>query len=384
MKINMKKSFVKKSVLIFLLMIMTLAFFGCGDKPSLPSANGTVDALAVADKSIAEIDSIAEAYHDDYSVYYPSEEYQALLDSISGSYKGIGVYIYENEDNGRVTVMSAMRGSPAYEAGLQSGDEILKVDDEDVTAQTTEYVSSKFKSADIGTEFTVLINRPDSGEMTFKIKVDDVQYPTVDSKMLEGHDGVGLIKIDSFNLLTADQFKEQYEELKSKGMTALILDLRDNGGGEITSALSLADMFTEKGDNLMYMVTSEGTYNYVSEEEPEEITLLILQNENTASASEIFIGSLRDNNVGKTMGVKSFGKGIVQNIIPLSSGAGLRYTSARYLTGGGHEVHKIGIEPDLECPQPEGTEDFISYQMDPEKDPQLAKAIAEIEKMMKK
>ena len=107
-----------------------------------------------------------------------------------------------------------------------------------------------------------------------------------------------------------------------------------------------------------------------------------MQNENTASASEILIGALQDNEIGTTLGTLSFGKGIVQNIIPLDSGAGLRYTSSRYLTAGGHEVHKIGITPVIEYPQPEGTDVYASYSMDPAKDPQLTKAIEELQKMM--
>ncbi len=376
------KNRIKKLLLGAAVCLFALCLAGCGAEPSLPQANGTVDAVAVADKSIAEIDSLIDEYHDNYAVYYPKDDYGDLLESIEGSYVGIGVYIYENEENGRVTVLSAMKGGPAYEAGLQPGDEILQVNGEDVTAETTEYVSGKFKSAEVGSVFDVLINRPGEGEMHFSIKVEDVQYPTVDSKMLEGYEGIGLIKISSFNMLTGDQFISQYEALQKQGMKALVLDLRDNGGGEITSALKIADWFTEKNTNLMYMVTTEGTYSYYGEEDKHDIPLIVLQNENTASASEILLGALQDNQVGTTLGTLSFGKGIVQNIIPLDSGAGLRYTSSRYLTAGGHEVHKIGITPAIEYPQPEGTDVYASHLMEPAKDPQLQKAIEELQGMM--
>ena len=379
MKISIK---FKKTAVCLCLLLFAFNLWGCGDKPALPEANGTFQAVAVADNSISKIDSLITEYHDNYAVYYPAEDYEELLESINGSYVGIGVYIYENEENGRVTVMSAMKGGPAYDAGLQPGDEILKVNGEDVTAETTEYVSSKFKSAKVGTVFDVLINRPGTGEMTFAIEVKDVEYPTVDSKMLEGYDGVGLIKISSFNMLTGDQFIAQFKDLQQQGMKALVLDLRDNGGGEITSALKVADFFTEKDANLMYMVTTDGTYSYYGEDDKEDIPLIVLQNENTASASEILLGALQDNQIGTTLGTLSFGKGIVQNIIPLDSGAGLRYTSSRYLTAGGHEVHKIGITPAIEYPQPEGTDVYASYSMEPSKDPQLAKAVEELQKMM--
>ena len=254
MKISNK---LKKTAVWLCLFLLVFSLWGCGNEPVLPEANGTFQAVTVADNSISKIDSLITEYHDNYAVYYPAEDYEELLESINGSYVGIGVYIYENENNGRVTVMSAMKGGPAYDAGLQPGDEILKVNGEDVTAETTEYVSSKFKSAEIGTVFDILINRPGTGEMTFAIEVKDVEYPTVDSKMLEGYDGVGLIKISSFNMLTGDQFISQFKDLQQQGMKALVLDLRDNGGGEITSALKVADLFTEKGANLMYMVTTD-------------------------------------------------------------------------------------------------------------------------------
>jgi carboxyl-terminal processing protease len=365
---------------VFLLFLCGLA--GCGNSQELPESNGDFQAITVADKSIQKIDSLIEEYHDNYAVYYQVDEYNDLLENISGSYVGIGVYIYENEENGRVTVMSAMKGGPAYEAGFQPGDEILEVNGDDVSAQTSDYVSGKFKSAEIGTVFDVLINRPGTGEMHINVEVKDVEYPTVDSKMLEGYEDIGLIKISSFNMLTGDQFAKQFSEMQEQGMKGLILDLRDNGGGEITSALKVADMFTEKDANLMYMVTSDGTYSYYGEEDPVDIPLVILQNGNTASASEILLGALQDNQVGVTMGTLSFGKGIVQNIIPLDSGAGLRYTSARYLTAAGHEVHKIGITPDIVYEQPEGVDIYASYLMDPEEDPQLAAAVEELEKIM--
>ena len=381
----MKKIFnsaMPKSLILALLIAVTIFICGCSTEPALPEANGNVDAIEGSHTAIAKIDEITETYHDNYAVYYSAEDYQQLMSDIGGSYKGIGIYIYQSEENGRVTVMSVMKGGPAYNAGLQPGDEFLKINNEDVSAKTTDYVSNVFKSAEIGTEFKVLINRPESGEKTLSVTVDDVQYPTVDSMMLSEADGIGLIKISSFNLLTADQFAEHYNQLLDQGMKALLLDLRDNGGGEMTSALKIADFFVPGDSNLMYMVTAEKNTAYGSDRNAAEIPMLVLQNENTASASEILIGALQDNEIATTMGTKTFGKGIVQSIKALDSGSGLRYTYARYLTAGGNEVHEIGITPQIEYPQPEGTDILASFSMSLEEDPQLKQGLAELKKIM--
>lgn len=377
----MKINKIKRIGAVVLLLAVTVIGCGCNDS-GLPKGNGTVDAAAFVSPAIEQIDAISEEYHDNYAVYYPKDEYKALVADIEGKYTGIGVTIFENEENGVITIMNVMRKGPAYKAGLLPGDEIVQVNGESVAGQPVSYVSNKFKTADVGTEFTLLINRAEAGQMTIKMKTDDVEYPTVESKMLDGYDGIGMICISSFNLLTGDQFLEQLEELKAQGLKGLILDLRNNGGGEIQSAMKVANAFLDDGVNMMYMVAPQGTYSYPSEGEAENIPLLILQNGNTASASEVVIGALTEKDNVTVLGTKTFGKGIVQTIMQLDSGAGLRYTSSRYLTGSGTEVHKIGIKPDVVYDQPEGTNLLASYMMDPAEDPQLAKGIEELQKML--
>ncbi len=371
-----------KKILLPALLLLALGLGGCGETAPLPEANGTVDAVSLAERSAVRIDEISEEYRDHYAVYYTAEEFTALMDNITGSYIGIGVYIYENQENGRVTILSAIKDSSAYEAGLRPGDQILRVNGEDVTQETSESLSSMFKTAEVGTSFELTVFRPDEGELDFTVVVSDVEYPTVDYKMLSAESGVGLIKISSFNMLTDEQFSDAYEALLEEGMKGLILDLRDNGGGEVTSALSIADYLTDEDANLMYMVKTDGVYSYYGEKERYDIPLVTLQNGNSASASELLLGAIQDNEAGTLMGTLSFGKGIVQSIVSLDSGAGLRYTFARYLTADGHEVQDVGITPDIVCEQPEGTAVFASYLMDPEEDPQLTAAMEEMERQL--
>ncbi len=193
---------------------------------------------------------------------------------------------------------------------------------------------------------------------------------------------VGLIKIASFNMTTGDQFADAFAELQDKGMQALVLDLRNNGGGELTAALKVCDYFVPKGEPMMYITDSRGVY-YSSATEPRvEIPLVILQNEHSASASEILIGAVHDNGTGTTIGETSYGKGIVQDLKTLNSGAGLRFTSAKYSTSHKNDIHGIGIEPDIYFPMPEDADPLLAYTMDLEQDPQLAKAYEVVQSKM--
>ncbi len=277
-------------------------------------------------------------------------------------------------------VYGVMRNGPAYQAGILPGDVFLQVDDTDLRELDSSEVVDILVSFPRGTKINLLMNRPEVGEINIEVTTDEVDIPTVDYKMLD--ETVGLIKIASFNMTTGDQFADAFAELQDKGMQALVLDLRNNGGGELTAALKVCDYFVPKGEPMMYITDSRGVY-YSSATEPRvEIPLVILQNEHSASASEILIGAVHDNGTGTTIGETSYGKGIVQDLKTLNSGAGLRFTSAKYSTSHKNDIHGIGIEPDIYFPMPEDADPLLAYTMDLEQDPQLAKAYEVVQSKM--
>ena len=382
MRINFFKLYI--GILAAASLLVLLALFDL--LPILPQPpfnlpkGGQIDTAAGAGLALAAVENQRELQHDNYAIYYTPEEFAELFRSVRGSYSGIGVYIYPDDKTGNTMVYGVMRNGPAYQAGILPGDVFLQVDDTDLRELDSSEVVDILVSFPRGTKINLLMNRPEVGEINIEVTTDEVDIPTVDYKMLD--ETVGLIKIASFNMTTGDQFADAFAELQDKGMQALVLDLRNNGGGELTAALKVCDYFVPKGEPMMYITDSRGVY-YSSATEPRvEIPLVILQNEHSASASEILIGAVHDNGTGTTIGETSYGKGIVQDLKTLNSGAGLRFTSAKYSTSHKNDIHGIGIEPDIYFPMPEDADPLLAYTMDLEQDPQLAKAYEVVQSKM--
>ena len=382
MRINFFKLYI--GILAAASLLVLLALFDL--LPSLPQPplnlpkGGQIDTAAGAGLALAAVENQRELQHDNYAIYYTPEEFAELFRSVRGSYSGIGVYIYPDDKTGNTMVYGVMRNGPAYQAGILPGDVFLQVDDTDLRELDSSEVVDILVSFPRGTKINLLMNRPEVGEINIEVTTDEVDIPTVDYKMLD--ETVGLIKIASFNMTTGDQFADAFAELQDKGMQALVLDLRNNGGGELTAALKVCDYFVPKGEPMMYITDSRGVY-YSSATEPRvEIPPVILQNEHSASASEILIGAVHDNGTGTTIGETSYGKGIVQDLKTLNSGAGLRFTSAKYSTSHKNDIHGIGIEPDIYFPMPEDADPLLAYTMDLEQDPQLAKAYEVVQSKM--
>ena len=365
-----------------MLVVFALVLAGCGteDKLDLPEGQGQIDAGQVAGQVLAVLSQRQEQQHDKYAIYYSPEEYDELLRSVTGSYSGIGIYIYALGGEMDRTIYSVMKNGPAYEAGLLPGDKFVRVNDRDVTDMDTSALTELLTSNPAGTKLEIVVLRPEEGEKTFEVTTAVVDVPTLDWVMLD--DKIGLIKIASFNMTTGEQFAAAYEDLTNQGMQGLVLDLRNNGGGEITAAMKVCDYFVPKGETLMYIYDAKEEYHYSAVEEAVDTPLVVLQNGLSASASEILIGAIKDNGAGITIGETSFGKGIVQDLRRLNSGAGLRFTSARYATSHNNDIHGCGIEPDIYFPMPEEADPLASYTMDPAEDPQLAKAVAVLAEKM--
>ena len=289
-----------------------------------------------------------DALDDPYSVYYTKEEYESFLQDSEGEYMGVGVQVSQAADTKVITVVKALPDSPAEAAGIQAGDIIIKVDGEDIQDQDIDSVVDKIRGAE-GTEVTITFYRSSDGkEHDYTLKRAKVENPTVEYKMLENH--IGYISVSSFYEVTANQFKVAVEDLQLNGMEGLIVDLRDNGGGLLDIAVEMLDYMLPAG-KIVYTEDKEGTITseYTStDEEQFTLPLAVLVNGYSASASEIFAGAIKDYGIGTLVGTTTFGKGIVQRTFPLKDGSAIKLTIAKYFTPNGNDIHKVGIEPDVE------------------------------------
>lgn len=283
---------------------------------------------------------------DPYSVYYTADDYKDLQISTSGNYYGIGAGLLQNAKTMEVTVSKVYEGTPAEDAGLEDGDQILKVDDVEATSMELSNLVKKIRGEE-GTTVHLQIYRESSGEtLEVDVKRANVDLPSVSYKMLDG--SIGYIQISEFQSNTAEQFKAAVKDLQSQDMKSMIVDVRSNPGGLITSVVDILDQILPEGT----VVYTEDKYgkreNYTSDSNCLKLPIAVLVNENSASASEIFAGAIKDYNYGTLIGVKTFGKGIVQTVYPLEDGDAIKITTAKYYTPNGNYIHKVGITPDIE------------------------------------
>lgn len=307
---------------------------------------------------------------DEYSEYYTKEEMEDFLESTNGKYVGIGVYIASDIDN-NIIVLMPIKGSPAEEAGIQSGDIISKIDGIEYKGEQLSLASSKLKEKE-GTKVKIeLIRKGQTIEVEVTRKTIKVNH--VESKVLEGN--IGYIQISTFDDGCYEEFKSEAQKLINKNIKSLIIDLRNNGGGIVDEATNIADTMLEKestilitkGKNIDEKITK------ASKEKMINMPIVLLVNENTASASEILAGALKDNleNV-KIIGKTTFGKGVIQTVFTLTDGSGLKLTTNEYYTPNHNAINKVGIKPDIEV---EFSEDESIYNVEESKDTQLQKAI---------
>ncbi len=308
---------------------------------------------------------------DEYTTYYTPEEMNEQYETAMGNYVGIGIYMVVSYEDGTITVVEPMEGSPALEAGIKAGDLITKVDGEEVTVDNASDMSNKIKGEE-GTTVKLEIKR--DGE-TFEVEVERkrIEVSHINSRMLE--DNIAYIQVTDFDGGTAKEFKENYQELKSQGATSLIIDLRDNGGGVVDEAIDMLEMICDKGSTLLIETDKKG--NEIVEKSKEDpiidIPIVVLVNGNSASASEIFAGALKDYNKATIIGTKTYGKGVIQTLSKLSDGSGLKMTTAEYCTPSSNKINKIGIEPNITVELPDDIEELTD-----ENDTQLQRAIEEL------
>jgi len=284
---------------------------------------------------------------DPYTVYYTEKQYNELTETTNGSYSGIGALLQTDPTTGLSSIVRVFEGSPAEEAGLKAGDILYKVGDVEVTGQDLDIIVDTYIKGQEGTTVDITVLRgEDHKEMTFTVTRKKIDVPTVSSKMLENK--VGYIQVTEFEANTQDQFKKAVDDLTDQGMEKLVIDLRDNGGGLVDSAVSMLDYMLPDG-LLVYTANKNGVGEKYYSKDGHEVNIptSILVNGNSASASEIFTGAYRDFKRATIVGTKTFGKGIVQNIIPLGDGTAVKITTEHYYTPSGYDLHKKGIEPDV-------------------------------------
>lgn len=314
---------------------------------------------------------MVEGLEDPYSRYYTAEEYGALNEETQGRYEGIGVVMQQNED-GLVTFVRCYEGAPGEKAGLKAGDILYKVNDQEVTDMDLSTVAKKIKDPDINPVHLTLAREGESDYLELDIEKEEVKIPVVSHEMLDGH--VGYLAVYEFTDVTFEQYQEAREDLERQGMEKLVIDLRDNPGGLLTSVCDVLGTILPKG----LIVYTEDKYGKREEElcdgkTPIDIPLAVLVNENSASASEIFAGAVKDHKVGTIVGTTTYGKGVVQTIRDLGDGSALKLTVSNYYTPNGVNINGVGIEPDVEAEMDKSlqTGDTISR----EEDNQLQKAI---------
>jgi carboxyl-terminal processing protease len=314
---------------------------------------------------------------DPYSFYYSPEEYSKLWEEDEGKYAGIGIQISANFDTLLCTVSRVFKGSPAKDVGIHKGDILKQVNDLIVDAYNLQDAVDIMRG-NVGETVNVTVRRG-TETLDFTVPRANIQVNRVESVMLEGD--VGVISLFEFAGDCRTAFTDAVSKLTSDGAKGLIVDLRDNPGGWVDDAVAIADIFLPEV-TVYYTENRKGEREYASAQPGQlDIPLVVIMNENSASASEVLAGALQDHGVATIVGVTSYGKGIIQYVMPVGDkGAGMQLTVAQYFTPNGNKVHKTGITPNVVAELPEG--DTGMYETGDMKDPQLSKAVEVLKEKM--
>ena len=312
-----------------------------------------------------------EGLGDPYTEYISKEDMEDYLNDTMGNFVGIGIYMVKNTTYDKIQVLSTIKDGPAEKAGIQAGDLIVSVDGIAYTASDMTTAANNIKG-EAGTKVNVEIQR-ENQIIKYELTREKVKVNPVEGKVLENN--IGYIQFSSFDETTAEDFKNKFEELSKKGIKSLIIDLRNNGGGIVDQALEIADYITDKDSVLLYEVdkNDKETVKKAQNDPIINMPIVILTNENTASASEILAGALKDLGKAKTVGTTTYGKGVIQQILRLSDGSGLKITIEEYQTPNRNKINKVGIEPDEKVELPDTVTNIFNVKEN--EDTQLQKAI---------
>lgn len=325
------------------------------------------DEISYDEMEANAIKGYVQGLGDPYTVYYDAKETKALMEDTAGEFGGIGVVITQNVNTQIITFTTVYEGSPGEKAGLKSGDVLYKVDGEDISGQELDTVVAKIRGEKGTTVELTVLRGDDYEELTYKVTRDIIEVKTVSYKMLE--DNIGYVAVSGFETITLSQFEKAIEELNAQGMKKMIIDLRNNPGGNLSTVCDMVDLILPKG-TIVYTEDKQKIKEVFEADDKKQmdIPMAVLVNGNSASASEIFAGAMQDYEKAKIVGTTTFGKGIVQNIYGLPDGTSLKVTISEYFTPKGRSIHGKGIEPDV----------VVEYKYDennPEADNQLQAAI---------
>ena len=336
--------------------------------------------------------------YDPYTVYYTPEEYQSLMEETEGVYCGIGVLVSQNMQTGTITALRVFKGSPAEEAGMKKGDIFYKVGDIEASTKDLDVLVKEDIRGEEGTFVDITVYR-DGEEVNLHIQRRMVETTTVEGRMLD--EDTGYILVTQFEIVTGDQFEQMVEDLEAQGMKELIIDLRDNPGGVLDACVQMAAYIlpddqwdgtiistSDKYGKGVRYYSKDGKIRYEANDgrgddprDPQEdghelaMPIVVLINGQSASAAEVFAGALQDYDKAQLVGTTSFGKGIVQSVLPLGDGSGVKLTTSHYYTPSGFDLHKKGLDPDVEIELELDEELKGQYDIPAEKDNQLQKAM---------
>ncbi len=321
----------------------------------------------------AALKGYVDGVGDEYTTLMSADELDSLNTSLT-DFVGIGVYLTEERNTGRTVVLGTIdEETPAAKAGLKTGDIIMEVNLEDVSTKGSDYVSSKIKGKE-GSTVKIKVLRGEE-KLEFNVERASIKVYKIKYEMLDND--IGYIDFDSFTDTCDEEFEEAYNDLKNKGMKSLIVDLRDNTGGYVDSALNIADLFLDKGETIL--ITEDNKNNeeidVAKREKIIDMPVVLLVNDYSASASEILTGCLKDHKIATIIGITTYGKGVIQSLIVNGLGekigGALKVTTAEYFTPNRNKINKIGIEPDEIVELEESSENILTK----ENDNQLKKAI---------
>ena len=329
---------------------------------------GEIDEEKLKEGAIA---GYIEGLGDEYTEYISKEDMEDYMADTTGNFVGVGIYMVEDTEANKIMVLAPIKGSPAEKAGIQPGDYIISVDGVTYTGEQMTEASNNIKGEE-GSKVKIQILRDDE-TLEFELTRENIKVNPVEGEVLENN--IGYIEFSSFDDGTAEEFKTKFQELEAQGIKSLIIDLRNNGGGIVDEALEIANYILEKDSVILYEVDKDN--NEIVEKTTDDpiinMPIVVLTNENTASSSEILAGALKDHKKATIVGEKTYGKGVIQQLLTLPDGSGLKITSEKYLTPNRTEINKVGIEPDEKVELPESITNVLNVEKND--DTQLQKAI---------